>query len=234
MSNYSYNKNFFNKIDNEVKAYWLGFLYADGCITRFYKNEKLKAMSLEITLKKEDEGHLFRFLRDLESNVPIKNKKVNGHPCCKLVINCTKMCRDLITLGCTPQKTLTLTFPSEEIVPKEFVRDFIRGYFDGDGCVYFGQTDVFHKNRNKTYNQKHFSISFVGTPDILNGITGVLFNNGISVGSKWTKSGKVNSMYIYGKDNIFKFYKYLYDNSTLYLKRKNEKFQYAFSKFNIF
>lgn len=51
MGKYTYNKDYFKEIDSFEKAYWLGFLYADGCITRFYKDEKLKSMSLEITLQ---------------------------------------------------------------------------------------------------------------------------------------------------------------------------------------
>ena len=47
MSKYVYNKDYFEKINTSEKAYWLGFLYADGCITRFYKGEVLKSMSLE-------------------------------------------------------------------------------------------------------------------------------------------------------------------------------------------
>ena len=54
MSKYVYNKDYFEKINTSEKAYWLGFLYADGCITRFYKGEVLKSMSLEITLKDAD------------------------------------------------------------------------------------------------------------------------------------------------------------------------------------
>lgn len=37
MGKYTYNKDYFKEIDSFEKAYWLGFLYADGCITRFYK-----------------------------------------------------------------------------------------------------------------------------------------------------------------------------------------------------
>ena len=58
MSKYYYNKDYFSVIDNSDKAYWLGFLYADGCINRYYRNEKLKAMNLELTLCDEDKKHL--------------------------------------------------------------------------------------------------------------------------------------------------------------------------------
>jgi LAGLIDADG-like domain len=233
MSNYSYNKNFFEKIDSEVKAYWLGFLYADGCITRFYRGEKLKSMSLELTLKKEDNGHLFRFLNDIDSNIPVKDKKVGEYLCSRVVINCTKMCRDLIRLGCVPQKSLILEFPSNEILPSEYVKDFIRGYFDGDGCVYFNQTKVFHKNKNKEYLQKHFSVSLVGTFKMLKSIEKILSDNDINPNQKYIKTGNADQMYIYGVNNIRKFYNYIYNNSTVYLKRKKEKFQYAFSKYKL-
>lgn len=233
MSSYSYNKNFFEHIDSCEKAYWLGFLYADGCITRFYRGENLRSMSLEITLKKEDEGHLFRFLKDIEGNVPIKHKEVGKFPCSKLVINCTKMCRDLIKLGCVPQKSLIAVFPTKEQLPSVYERDFIRGYFDGDGCVYFNETDVFHKNKNKTYFQKHFSVSFVGTNEMLKSISERLFSKKIYTNHNIYKAGKSKQIYLYGAKNIHNFYNYLYNNSNLYLKRKYNKFQYALQKYKL-
>jgi hypothetical protein len=228
MSRYNYNKNFFKTIDNETKAYWLGFLYADGCITRFYRNEKLKSMSLELTLKEEDKGHLFRFLSDLESNVPIQNRIINNkYKACRVVINCTSMCRDLINLGCTPEKSLTLKFPNKDILDKKYYKDFIRGYFDGDGCVYFNKTEVYHKARKKTYLQKHYNVSFVGTEDFLTSIINILEENGVIPNDNFYECGQAKQFYIYGQDNIYKFYKYIYDNSSIYLKRKYNTFQYA-------
>ena len=50
---YKYNENFFEKIDSPRKAYWLGFLYADGCIL-----DQRKSKILEITLSKNDKNHL--------------------------------------------------------------------------------------------------------------------------------------------------------------------------------
>ena len=115
MSKYNYNKDYFESINSSEKAYWLGFLYADGCITRFYKNEKLKSMSLELTLCKEDKEHLIKFNNALSSNVPIRKKLVKTNTKIyeeyRLVINCTKMCYDLINLKCTPNKTFSIVIP---------------------------------------------------------------------------------------------------------------------------
>lgn len=116
MGKFYYNKDFFQKIDTEEKAYWLGFIYADGCINRMYRNEKLKSMDLEIGLCREDEKHLRKFLNYIESNVEIKHKqsKLNGntYDSSRVTICCTKMCYDLIDKGCTPQKSLSLQFPN--------------------------------------------------------------------------------------------------------------------------
>ena len=57
MSKYEYNKDYFGKIDTSDKAYWLGFLYADGSINRYYKNEKLRSMTLELNLSYKDKEH---------------------------------------------------------------------------------------------------------------------------------------------------------------------------------
>ena len=74
MSKYTYNKNYFEVINTKEKAYILGFLYADGCISSYYKNERLKAMAMEIQLKYDDIELLEKIKNELEANVPITTK----------------------------------------------------------------------------------------------------------------------------------------------------------------
>lgn len=226
MSKYIYNKDYFNKIDTAEKAYWLGFLYADGCITRFYRNEKLKAMSLELTLKDEDYKHLVKFNNVLESNVPIQQKIVaNKYKANRLVINSTKMCRDLIKLGCTPTKSLTLEFPNNDIVPSRFMNDFIRGYFDGDGGVSYTEGEYFNSARNKFYKQYHYRCYFCGNEQFLAELKKVLNSNGIKTSDlkKDDRSNAVN-ISIYGNENIERFKEYLYTDNCVSLSRKFDKF----------
>lgn len=226
MSKYTYNKDYFNEINTAEKAYWLGFLYADGCITRFYRNEKLKAMSLELTLQDEDCSHLIKFKNALESNIPIQHKIIgNKYKSDRIVINCTSMCRDLIKLGCTPIKSLTLEFPNNDILPDEYLRDFIRGYFDGDGGVSYAEGEYFHSTRNKSYKQYHYRCYFCGNEQFLTKLKEVLNSNGISTSDlkKDNRSQAVN-IYIYGNENIDKFKKYLYTDNCVNLSRKFDKF----------
>lgn len=226
MSKYYYNKDYFKKIDTSEKAYWLGFLYADGCITRFYRNEKLKSMSLELTLQDEDCNHLIKFKNALESNVPIQHKVIrNKYKSDRIVINCTSMCRDLIELGCTPVKSLTLEFPNNNILPDKYLRDFIRGYFDGDGGVSYTEGEYFNSARNKYYKQYNYRCYFCGNEQFLTKLKEVLNSNGISTSDlkKDNRSQAVN-IYIYGSDNIDKLQKYLYTDNCVNLSRKFDKF----------
>lgn len=221
MSKYHYNKEYFKTIDTPEKAYWLGFLYADGCITRFYKNDEIRSMSLEITLCHEDRGHLEKFAKSLEADVPISNKivRLNGKEYLshRLVINYTAMCRDLINLGCTPAKTYDLKFPTFDIVPYEFMRDFIRGFFDGDGCICVSQFN----------NKPIIIVSFTGMPEMLHSIADFLISERVitSVPSIKKSKSKAYDFRIYGIDHIKVFLDYIYKDSELYLDRKYKKYK---------
>ena len=221
MSKYNYNKDYFSVIDTQDKAYWLGFLYADGCVNRYYKNEKLKAMNLEITLCNEDKIHLEKFRNSLESNVPIHEKKViykdKIYLSNRITINCTKMCYDLINLGCTPNKTYDIKFPSFDIVPHKYMRSFIRGFFDGDGCICV----------TTMANKPHIELVLTGMPDMLNSIADFLIKEKIlRVKPKLHKDdrSKAYSMYMYGKDAVKDILDYMYKDSNIYLDRKYEKY----------
>lgn len=224
MSKYYYNKDFFETIDTEEKAYWLGFLYADGCIVEQYKNNRLKSMHLEIGLCKKDENHLHKFLNSIESNVEIKYKtnKLNGklYESCRVAICCTKMCRDLIDKGCTPRKSLTLKFPNVDIVNANLIKHFIRGYFDGDGCISI--------RKNGT-----LELNFVGTLDMLDRISNVLLSEKIIFKTPYKiQSGNAFQIFIYGADAIERFYKYLYKDAIIFLDRKKDKFVEFYKDYN--
>lgn len=229
MSKYYYNEDYFKKIDTSEKAYWLGFLYADGCITRFYRNEKLKSMSLELTLQDEDCEHLIKFRDALESNVPIQHKIIkNKYKSDRIVINCTNMCRDLINLGCTPTKSLTLEFPNNNILPDEYLGDFIRGYFDGDGGVSYTEGMYYNRARNKEYKQYNYVCYFCGNKQFLTKLKYILERNNIKVSDlKEDKRSNAINIYIYGSQNIEVFKNFIYKNNSVNLSRKYDKFLFV-------
>lgn len=238
MSEYNYNEKYFETIDNEHKAYWLGFLYADGYVEPIYRKDKIKAFRIEIGLSIEDKHHLELLLQDIESDVPIseRNQKIGNktYSTCRVRINNTKMCRDLINLGCTTRKSLTLEFPSENIVPKEYLKDFIRGYFDGDGCISYSERDYVDKRNNKQYTQKNIVSSFIGTHDFLSDLSEILSDNDINFSfNKKPNCGKASEIRLTKHSDILNLYRYIYNDATIFLSRKKEKFINAFDKLNI-
>lgn len=222
MSKYKYNKDYFNKIDTADKAYWLGFLYADGSINRYYKNEKLKSMTLELGVSYRDKEHLDKFKMYLETNIPIFEKinKLKGkeYKSVRIQLNNTKICYDLCDLGCTPNKTYNIKFPTFEIVPKEFMRDFIRGFFDGDGCI---STSIAN-------GKPHIEVTISGMYDMLKSISDFLISEKIiRVNPKIYKDKRSNctyNIYFYGVDANKELLDYLYKDSNIYLERKYNQY----------
>ena len=134
------NHNYFEKIDTEEKAYWLGFLYADGCVR---KQKTGSQLILKLSVK--DEDHLNLFKKNIQSEHKIfhyKNKTISkkGTPSssdnCIIRISSNKIVEDLISHGCVPRKTFTIDKPN---IDKKFYKDFIRGYYDGDGNFFYSE-----------------------------------------------------------------------------------------------
>ena len=222
MSKYQYNKDYFSEINTPDRAYWLGFLYADGSINRFYTNDKLRSMTLELGLSYKDKGHLEKFKECLNTNIPIfeKTNKIKGqeYKSVRIQLNNTKICYDLCDLGCTPSKTYNIKFPTYDIVPKEFMRDFLRGFFDGDGCISITEMD----------GKPHISTNITGIYDMLKSISDFLVEEQIIRTQptiyKDQRSDSTYRMYIYGKDTNKEFLDYLYKDSIIYLDRKFEQY----------
>ena len=198
----------FNNIDSEEKAYWLGFLYADGYVSSIHKQ-------VEISLKGEDFNHLVKFSKFLhderENPVKLSTIKVGEKTfsrCRYIVGNCefhTRLCE----LGCIPKKSLTLTFPNVHIfLNKELIFDFVRGYIDGDGSL-------------SNTNSGRLQISIIGTIEFLNEIK-KLFPE---FGEIYTDKRNPNVHEIAcSANNADKVANRLYKNATIYLDRKYKKF----------
>lgn len=209
---YKIKNDIFKVIDNEEKAYWLGFLYADGYVSK-NKNH------LELTIK--DLDHLEKFKKFLKTDVDIKEKitKLNGKVFTnyRLTISSKEICLDLNRLGCCSNKSLTLTSPKN--VPDKLSRHFIRGYFDGDGSV-----GIYKSKKNKLC----YSLSILGTPSILNYIRKQSSTYG-GLNRRKISSTKKNKAFVinYGSIKSFtQFKNFIYKDSNIYLQRKYEKFNF--------
>lgn len=167
---------YFAQIDTPIKAYILGVLAADGNIlARFHR------ITLELSTKDAD---LLALVRDeLVPGGAITARTRRGYDYQILAFVSHTMVKDLALLGITPAKSCTLQWP--ERLPPQFAREFILGYFDGDGFITY----------DKRPNGQYPYIGMVsGSPDLLIHIADIIEQKtGARIGGPWSK--KVSKAY---------------------------------------
>lgn len=215
---YTINENYFDIINTEQKAYYLGLLYADGC-------NSPKTNSIKISLQESDISILDRFNIEINSNRPlnfVKNKNPKRKNFYILNITSKRMSEQLTKLGCFTRKSLILKFPTEEQVPANLIQHFIRGYFDGDGSFYF------YKNKSQ---YKKLQISLTSTLDFCNYTKDTLYkiltiNCGI-YRPKYSikRNTTTRELRISGNKQVKIFLDWLYKDATIWLDRKYEKYK---------
>lgn len=204
---YNLDVDYFKNIDTEDKAYWLGFLYADGCVTQDKK-------SLHINLAPVDIEHLKKFIKCIQSNHVVKYRDNNRYV--SLIICNKQFINNLVDKGCVPAKSLILRFPSKDIVPDYLIRHFIRGYFDGDGCY----SAIMRKCANKPNPIFMGEIKFLGTYDMMEHISQELPCDNVDV----SKDGAIYKIRYHKKELLKAILSYMYDDSVIYLDRKYQKY----------
>lgn len=207
-ANAKFDIHIFDSIDTEEKAYWLGFLFADGCVSS-------TQTFLQLDLAIKDKNHIIKFkkfLKDTRNDSVVIDKVVKfegkEYTSSRYRVHNRYFHDRLVALGCVPKKSLILKFPDKSIFSKEeLVYDFIRGYLDGDGCI------TYHHTEN------NLRITILGTVDFLNGVRKYL--------SEFNPVHKT-------LDNVFVICCHskaaeqvglkIYENATIFLERKLEKF----------
>lgn len=202
---YKFNEHYFDVIDDENKAYIMGLLYADGC------NHYNKGV-LSLSLQEEDKHILDEINLLLGNKKPLffenlSKKNINFHNQYRIDLFSRYLCDVMNSYGVTPRKSLTLTFPLW--LHKDLYRHFIRGYVDGDGCIYW----------NDKTNQS--SVSMVGTEPFLTGISKILCDNGIIV--KMSSNHNIKELKTTSREDTVKLITFLYYNANLKLNRKYKK-----------
>jgi intein/homing endonuclease len=167
------NQDFFKKWSPEM-AYVLGFFAADGCMLENRRGGHF--IEFNIT----DRVVLYRIRAVTGSNHkitkrPIRNPKWKA--IYRIQIGSNEWFKDLSRLGFTQHKSNTLRLPK---VPQKYVGDFVRGYFDGDGCVYFKRL----KYADRKYKRWVLLTLFTsGSKQFLESLWKVLERHGIQGGS---------------------------------------------------
>lgn len=229
-------------IDSPNKAYWLGFLWADGYIAKRDRETWGKygarcanrlEYNLKFSLKESDKGHLQKFVNDLQSNYPIYKYKTVGFNGAehsyesRVFITNKYMCGDLLyeKLGLIPNRHDPTAIINH--IPKEFYRYFILGVFDGDGS--------FSEYSSLKYGDK-INISFGGSQELLEFIEDYLIEQGV-IEKVNTPSGRRKLYQRHeGRDGTWrtlcfagipqssKILNFLYKDAVIYLDRKYQKY----------
>lgn len=197
---------FFNNIDTESKAYWLGMLMADGCISIKKSGQKIIALAVK------DEELPVNFIKAIQGNFIRKQyNDVFG-----VYLTSPQMFNDLNSHGCTPRKSLTLKFPH---ISDDLIHHFIRGYFDGDGSVYITHP----KNNNNTNTiYTNYGVCIMGTFEFLLKVQSYIGGN---LSKEYRRKTNTWKLTFSGRKKVQAFYNYLYKDATTFLKRKHEKFK---------
>lgn len=215
----AYNSSYFEKIDTHEKAYWLGFLYADGYVTSGDR------WGLELSIV--DKNHMQNLLDAFECNSRIKIRSKNGHDYCLFQIKNKEMFDSLVNAGVIRNKTCVLEFPSQEIVNEIFYADFIRGFFDGDGCVTFSEKPYVRPERNsREYTALRKTVNIIcKSESFLRNIMLILEQNNIHFNLYLHKQYNLFVLQTGNSNEIRKFYDYIYCNSheRIRLSRKYKK-----------
>lgn len=198
---YSVNEDYFENIDNQEKAYWLGLLYADG-----YNSEERGYV--RFGQAKKDKELVYKFKNILEAEHPVVFNERHGkvQDFYQISVSSVKLSKDLARHGCMQNKTFKTEFPN---IPEELYSHFIRGYFDGDGSI---------------WNSSGYpNISITGNIGLLERIQEILMKecqlNKTKLISR-RKNSIVDIRYG-GRNQIRRIYDYLYKDATTFLSRKH-------------
>ncbi len=196
--NYTLNHHYFDVINTAEKAYWLGFIAADGTVQCHDGRYNLR-----LGVKESDGCVIDAFKTAVGYNGPnMKDAKTmtDGRvfPAARVKISSKIFVPALVEKGVVERKTYSLRFPSA-CISNALVSHFVRGYFDGDGNFWKG------------------SFRFVGCPDFMRDLEKIFAHDiGITCLFKQTK-GFAARLHCHSG---FKFYQWLYKDATAYMPRK--------------
>lgn len=199
LNRHKVDETFFDYIDTESKAYFLGLMFSDGSVSKnqFY-------------IKLKDEDILLKFRKELKCDYPILYTEY-PYKSYKLQISSQTLCKALSKLGCIPNKTKIITLPT---LREDLYRHFIRGFFDGDGCLQL-QNKKYHCRFDLTSASKSF------LEQVRPLITAHARSNGYL-----GKEAKYEVWHLnYSGHQVQDILDWMYKDSNFYLQRKYTKYK---------
>lgn len=231
---YSVDDNYFETIDSQKKAYWLGWLITDGYVLTKLNTKRgvINSYSIGLDLAEKDKYVLEDFKKDIKADVSIKYVKeytpkaayknkitgkeriIKGGAQYSLRFSSAKMIKDLEKYGIHQNKTYDVVFPKE--LDSKYYPGFIAGVISGDGCI-----DL-HKIHKKTIVLR---CTIAGTLDLLQGVKGVLVKEiNMNPDKKIMKCESSKCLYRLelNQTETIALYNWLQKNGISLMERKNK------------
>lgn len=206
---YHCNEDYFNVLDTTEKAYWLGFLAADGCV--FHRTRPSRpniSKRLQLLLQASDRSHIERFRTAINSDHPISIVATTA----RLNIYSNHLCAGLAQYGVVQRKTRTMRFPDN--IPTTLLSHYMRGYFDGDGCWYVPNL------KNATFSVVSSNENFLAAFQ-----QHLMHHCHLGETKLTTLHGDVKRLKYGGRLQLQRIIKFLYQDALVYLPRKWAKAQ---------
>lgn len=212
MTKYNYNTELFIN-PNEITYYLLGAFISDGCV-----DQNLR----KITISSKDDDWLSSIAKILCPEKSIQ--KIKKSNCFVLRIHNKQIVNWFINNECTPRKSLTVKMPN---IPKQYLSHFMRGVFDGDGCIV---QQTFKRTKTKQIRiyivsgskifAKQLSL-ILNDNNIKNNII-TINNNNKSIMNRPSKNYNDCYRIVANSSNAVNFCKFIYKNKNIYLCRKEK------------
>lgn len=210
---YCYNSHYFEKINSEIKAYFLGLLTSDGNLIN--PNCNKSTFTVQINLQEQDKIVLDIIAKDIiiggKKLEPlfIDKSKENVKNQYRLSITNKTIFNDLLKLGLCERKSLVLTNLCKD-VPANLYNHYIRGLFDGDGTTNINSDltcKIGYYSGSKSFAEdfQKYCINNLNMSELK-------IYHGTTYFCTWSK-----------RSDIIKFFNYIYKDATIYLPRKYYK-----------
>jgi hypothetical protein len=225
---YSVDDNYFENIDSQKKAYWLGWLITDGYVVSKLNTKRQGIHTtnhIGLHLQKTDYSVLEELKTELKATYPISTRKrsicktkdgkiINSNESCTFEFSSAKMIQDLAKYGIHQNKTYDVTFPKE--LESKYYPGFIAGVISGDGCINV------KLNHGKTYILRCL---IAGTFDLIDNIKNILVKEiGVNPDKKITKNKDSKCLYTLelNQTETIALYNWLQKNGISLMERKNK------------
>lgn len=221
---YQIDFNLFKKIDEEWKAYFIGWLFSDGNLEKNFKSIKITSKDKDVLdyFNQKISGGKIKLIRKAGGPFisPSNQRLYIRKEVFNFYVYCREYCIDLNKIGLIPCKSKTIEFP----LFADFLPSFLRGVFEGDGHFCFGTSAS-----NRATKEKRMGIT-TGSLKFAESISKYLSSYGIENVIRNSKT--VFIVRVNKHDSIVKFFNLIYDGAEFKLLRKYNKFIEYFNWYN--